>query len=82
MVIYVWAESANKLQNMLNTLSNYCTDLDLEVYVYKMVAFRNAGQARNEESWSFDGKIIEVTDHFTYLGILLNVNGKFVTTQK
>ena len=29
------AESANERQNMLNTLSNYCTDWDLEVNVDK-----------------------------------------------
>ena len=27
----ICAESASELQNMLNTLSNYCTDWDLEV---------------------------------------------------
>ena len=48
----------------------------------KIVVFRNAGDARNEETWSFDGKIIEVVDQFTYLGILLNFNGKFFTAQK
>ena len=26
----ICAESANELQNMLNTLSNHCTDWDLE----------------------------------------------------
>ena len=54
MVINVCAESANKLQNMFNTLTYYCIDQDLEVNVEKtnIVAFRNAGKARHEELWS------------------------------
>ena len=66
------------------TLSNYCIDWGLEVNVEKTksVVFRNAGRASNEETWSFDDKIIQVVDQFTYLGILLNFNGKFFTTQK
>ena len=69
---------------MLNTLSNYCIDWDLEVNVENtnIFVFRKAGRARNKETWSFYGKIIEVVDQFTYLGILLNFNGKFFTTQK
>ena len=80
----ICAESASELQNMLNTLSNYCIDWGLEVNVEKtkIVVFRNAGRASNEETWSFDGKLIQVVDQFTYLGILLNFNGKFFTTQK
>ena len=35
MVINVCAESANKLQNMFNTLTYYCIDQDLEVNVEK-----------------------------------------------
>ena len=34
----------------------------------KIVVFRNAGKVRYEETWSFDGKIIEVVYQFTYLG--------------
>ena len=70
---------------MLNTLSNYCTvwsSFEVNVEKTKTVVFRNAGNARNEETWSFDSKIIEVVDQFKYLGILLNFNGKFFTTQK
>ena len=76
----ICAESASELQNMLNTLSNYCIDWGLEVNVEKtkIVVFRNAGRASNEETWSFDGKIIQVVDQFTYLGILLNFNGKIL----
>ena len=70
---------------MLNTLSNYCTvwsSFEVNVEKTKIVVFRNAGNARNEETWSFDSKIIEVVDQFKYLGILLNFNGKIFTTQK
>ena len=50
----------------------------------KKCFFRNSGKARNEETWSFDSKIIEVVDQFEYLGIhvLLNFNANFFTTQK
>ena len=47
------------LQHMLNTLFNNCTDWKFEVNVKKKCFFRNAGKARNEETWSFDSKIIE-----------------------
>ena len=66
---------------MLNTLSMYCIDWDLEVNVENtnIFVFRNAGRARNKETWSFYGKIIEVVDQFTYLGILLNFYSKTVS---
>ena len=78
------------LQNLLNTLFNNFIDWDFEVNVEKTkqkCLFRNAGKARNEETWSFDSKIIEVVDQFEYLGIhvhvLLNFNAIFFfTTQK
>lgn len=78
------AESANELQNMLNSLSIYANSWKLTVNTAKtkIVVFRNGGRLRNNEEWFFDRKKIEVVEQFTYLGIVFKWNNKFNVVQK
>ncbi|XP_021348592.1 uncharacterized protein LOC110447309 isoform X2 [Mizuhopecten yessoensis] len=78
------AESANELQNMLNSLSIYANSWKLTVNTAKtkIVVFRNGGRLRNNEEWFFDRKKIEVVEQFTYLGIDFKWNNKFNIVQK
>ncbi|KAK6172852.1 hypothetical protein SNE40_016429 [Patella caerulea] len=78
------SESPENLQNMLNTLSNYCYENNLNVNVNnsKIVIFKNGGKIRENETWTYEGKDLEIVKSFNYLGVVFNHNGKFSLTQK
>ena len=78
------AESPEGLQNMLNALNNYCTEWNLTVNVQKtkIMVFRNGGNIRGNENWTYQGEEIEIVQQFSYLGMNFNYNGKFNLTQK
>lgn len=80
----IFSETAHELQEMLNTLYSYTSVWDLTVNVQKtkIVIFRNGGKIHNNERWHLNGEPTEVVDSFTYLGLLLQYNGKFNNTQK
>ena len=80
----IFAESAEELQAMLNTLHSYTTKWNLTVNVEKtkIVIFRNGGKIRSDEKWFLNGENISTVDKFMYLGMLINYNGKFNDTQK
>ena len=46
------------LQNMLNALNNYCTEWNLTVNVLKtkIMVFRNGGNIRGNENWTYQGR--------------------------
>ena len=69
---------------MLHTLSNYSRKWGLQVNVHetKSVVFRNRGLVKTSEKWMYENQNIDIVNEFTYLGILLKFNGKFLQTQK
>ena len=48
----------------------------------KNFVFRNRGQVKTSEKWMYENQNIDIVNEFTYLGILLKFNGKFLQTQK
>ena len=80
----IFSESVEGLQNMLNTLYTYTLKWKLKVNIAKtkIVVFRNGGQLKENEQWFYNGSKVDVVDKFTYLGVVLNFNGKFSVTQK
>ena len=78
------AESPENLQTLLNSLHGYTQRWGLTVNTLKtkIVVFRSAWRMYDTENWTFDDDNIEVVDTFRYLGLVLNYNGKFCTTQK
>ena len=76
----LFSETVAGLQNMLDVLYDYTKQWNLEVNIQKtkIVIFRNGGQIKQNETWLYDGCQIEVLNQFTYLGIVLNYNGKFL----
>lgn len=73
----LFAETAEGLQEMLDSLSRYSHNYGLTVNTdkTKVLVFRNAGIVKNK--WTYNGKEVELVDCFNYLGLLLNYNGKF-----
>ena len=77
------AESAEALQSLLDSLSNWTKDYGLKVKVAKtkVLVFRTSWQL-DQDRFYFDGNNVEIVNTFSYLGLLLNYNGKFNVTQK
>lgn len=77
----IFSESAEGLQNMLHSLSEYATEWGLTVNIdkTKILVFYNGGNVNNV--WLYDNNVLDVVDQFNYLGLLLNYNGKFNITQ-
>jgi len=71
--IVLLADSPTSLQLMINRLHLYCTTWNLKVNLdkSKVVVFRNGGRPAKREKWNINGKPIEVTNHYKYLGVLL-----------
>ena len=76
-------ENAEALQSLLDSLSNWAKDYGLKVYVAKtkVLVFRTSWQF-DLDRFCFAGNIVEIVNTFSYLGLLLNYNGKFNVTQK
>ena len=80
----VIGRSIEELQTSLDLLHTYCNTWGLEVNTEKtkIVVFRNRGQIRNNEIWTYNGNIIDVVEEFNYLGAIFNYNGSFVKNQE
>jgi hypothetical protein len=68
---------------MLDTLYEYTSKWSLSVNTSntKIVVFRNGGKVNANEKWFYDNKEIEIVNNFTYLGVILNYNGKYNALQ-
>ena len=78
------AESPENLQTLLNSLQGYTQRWCFTVNTLKtkIVTFKSSWRMYDTENWTFDDDNIKVVDTFRYLGLVLNYNGKFYTTQK
>jgi hypothetical protein len=47
-----------------------------------IVVFRKGGIVKENEKWFYNYVQVDVVDRFTYLGVILNFNGKFSVAQK
>ena len=80
----IFSETKDGLQEMLNALYIYTKKWKLTVNIdkTKIVIFRNGGVVKDEDKWFYDDVQIDIVNKFTYLGIVLNFNGKFAVAQK
>lgn len=78
----IFANSPAELQTTLNSLHEYVTLWNLTVNTdkTKTLVFRKGGSI--DHSWTYNNEILENVDSFNYLGLCLNYNGKYNTTQK
>lgn len=68
------SETAEGLQNHLNTLQRYCDRWKLKVNVdkTKVMVFRKGGQLRQTDVFTFNGINIEVVESYNYLGFVMS----------
>lgn len=79
----IFSDSRTGLQEGLDVLSDYCNRWKLVVNITKtkVVVFRAGGQLSRLDQWSYNGTILEIVDHFSYLGICMYYTGSFARTQ-
>ncbi|XP_063420573.1 uncharacterized protein LOC134705786 [Mytilus trossulus] len=80
----IFSETVSGLQTLLDTLYDYTSKWSLSVNIAKtkIVVFRKGGKIHDNEKWYYNNQEIEVVDKFSYLGILLNFNGKYNVLQQ
>ena len=78
------AESRLDLQNSLDSVHDYCQRWKLFVNILKtkIVVFRKGGRLSIDAIWFYGDSILEVVEHFSYLGIMFSSTGKFSGTQQ
>lgn len=61
------SESPEGLQNILDTLHEYCNDWKLSVNVCKtkIVVFRKSGRLKQTERWLYNKEEVEIVNQFT-----------------
>ena len=77
------AESKEELQKCLNSMHNYCNLWKLNVNETKTkVLVFSKGKIRNIPRFYYGDKELDVVFEYTYLGVTMNYNGKFVMAKK
>ena len=79
-----YPETVEGLQAMLDTLYNYTEKWKLSVNINKtkIIVFRIGGILSDDEKWYYNGLQLETVNSFTYLGVVLNFNGKSSVAEK
>ena len=75
----ILAESANDMQMALHSLKDYCSqnELTLNTSKSKVMVF-SKGKIRNVPNLYYGNSKLEVAFEYTYFGIKMNYNGKFI----
>ena len=77
------AESPKDLHNSINLMEEYCHLWKLKINVSKSkVTVFSRGKIRNRPEFSFGENKLDVVDHYKYLGVSFNFNGKFTLAEK
>ena len=68
----------------MNILSEYCIKwkITLNIDKTKIVVFKKGGRISAKDKWYYNGKLLQVVKHFTYLGIVFSTSGSFLENQK
>lgn len=79
----LFSETYEGMQNLLNVFSDYCKLWKLEVNLSKTkTVIFSKRKFRPPLRLKLDGKELEYTDCFSYLGVIFYYNGSFVHTKK
>ena len=75
----IFSESREGLQLGIDQLKDYCTKWGITVNIdkTKVVVFRKGGRQARNDTWSYNGNVLEVVQHFKYLGCQLSSSGSF-----
>ena len=68
----ILAENPQELQLAINAMSDYCNLWGLKVNTAKtkvVIFWKNKRGLRNDPNFLFEGSILQIVDHFSYLGV-------------
>ena len=80
----ILAENPQELQLAINAMSDYCNLWGLKVNTAKtkvVIFWKNKRGLHNVPNFLFEGSILQIVDHFSYLGVQFSYNGKFAATK-
>ena len=80
----ILSESSQQLQLALNAMSDYCKLWNLEVNTNKtkvIIFWKTKRGLRNMPNFHYEGTVLEIVEHFSYLGVQFSFNGKFSRTK-
>ena len=70
------SESAEGLQNCMDTLSNYCMEWKLHINLEKTKVMVCSTRKRKIcHGFYYNSSIVEITDRYNYLVVILHLNG-------
>ena len=72
----VFADSAKRLQNTLNSLNQYCEEWKLTVNEKKVMIFSRRKYSGNV-NFTLNNKVLDILDDFKYLGATFSRTGTF-----
>jgi hypothetical protein len=77
------AETEKELQAALDGMLVYCNTWGLQVNIQKTkVMVVSKGKIRNVPTFYYNGSELEVVSEFSYLGVVINHNGRFCKAKK
>ena len=81
--IVIFSETADGLQNRLNILYDYCQRWRLTVNPNKskILIFRKGGRLPQNLQFYYGDTVLEITNKYTYLGIVFTTGGSFSEAQ-
>jgi hypothetical protein len=71
--VVLFADERDSLQFMINRLNSCCSNWNLELNLEKskILILNKTGRLAKSEKWYFDGKPLEISNEYKYLGFLL-----------
>ena len=78
--LFLVSKTANGLQNAIDKMSQFYSSMGLEVNIKKtkvMVFNKSGRKLENIFRFKLDGKYLEITDEYQYLGLKLRPSGSF-----
>ena len=78
----ILSNSADDLQNALNSFNNYCTDWHLTVNLQKSKIVIFGARNTNIYAFNLNDQQIEIVDSYQYLGVVFSSNGSFLKARK
>ena len=82
--IVILAENCEDLQNLIKVIHSWCAKWNMEVNIEKtkIVHYRKKNKPRSNFKFLYGNHILEITDHYKYLGCVLNEYLDFDITAK
>ena len=82
--LIILSKTEHGLRQSLKNLETYCRQWKLQINITKtkILIFNSSGRKLKSDNYIFQGKKIDITDSYCYLGVNMTPSGSFQNTQK